>query len=208
MRPLARIALVALAAVLPLSALAQPTPSVPSLSAAEVSRLNAGEILVAVIPGELPVGDALGVLDAPPEQVLEVIRDFPRHSEFMRDMALSEIVGQEGEFTLQHGITDTPWPMADREWTLRTWSGPLEVDGVDCLISRWAYIPGSGNLVDTQGYWLLIPWGDDGSKTLMRYHIMVDLGTWLPNFLLEWSTENLLPERINGIRSQLGRPSL
>jgi hypothetical protein len=182
---------------------AQPTPSVPSLSSDQVNRLEAGEILVSVLPGAVPVGDALGVVNAPPARVLEVIRDFPRHSEFMNDMALSEVVGQEGEYTLQHGITDTPWPMADREWTLRTWTGEIEVDGVPCLISRWDYVPGSGNIVDTEGYWLLIPWAEDGSRTLLRYHITVDLGTWLPDFLLEWSTENMLPARINGIRSQL-----
>ena len=184
-------------------ALGQHAPSIPSLSNDQISRLNQGEILIDVIPGEVPVGDVLGVIDAPPEALHAIIADVSRHDEIFADTSLSEVVGQDGEYLLQHGITDTPWPMADREWTLRAWSGPMEVEGLAVLVSTWEYVPDSGNIVDTEGYYLLIPWGDDGSKTLLRYHIMVDLGTWLPDFLLEWSTENMLPDQVRALRAQI-----
>lgn len=185
------------------TAYAQPTPSIPSLSQAQVERLNRGEVLVEVVEGAVPVGDAIGVIDAPPEAVFALVSDFSRHQEFFDDTALSEVVGQDGEYELHHGITDTPWPMDDREWTLRAWNGSTEVDGMQVFVSTWDYVPDSGNIVDTEGYYLMIPWGDDGSKTLLRYHISVDLGTWLPDFLLEWSTENMLPDQIEALRAQL-----
>jgi hypothetical protein len=185
------------------AAYAQPTPSIPSLSQAQVERLNRGEVLVEVVEGEVPIGDAIGVIDAPPEAVMALVSDFARHSEFFDDTAVSEVVGQDGEYELQHGVTDTPWPMDDREWTLRAWHGTMEVDGLQVLVSTWEYVPDSGNIVDTEGYYLMIPWGDDGSKTLFRYHISVDLGTWLPDFLLEWSTENMLPNQVEALRAQL-----
>lgn len=196
------LVVLAVSQLLALSALAQPTPSIPSLSNDQINRLNNGEILVDGIIGEAPVGDAMGVIDAPPEQVMALIRDFERHSEIFDDIALSELVGRDGEYTIHHGITNTPWPMADREWTLRAWGGAMEVDGMPVLVSTWEYIPGSGNIVDTGGYWLCMPWGD-GSKTLVRYHIMVDLGSWLPDFLIEWSTENMLPNKINAVRDHI-----
>jgi hypothetical protein len=186
-----------------LPALAQPTPSVPSLSQEQVDRLNLGEILVDLNTElEPPVGDALGVIDASAEACFAIISDFSIQSTWVEDIILSEVTGEEeGGIVLTRGITDTPWPMEDRVWSNRTWNGQTEVDGVMVYVSWFDYIPGSGNLEDVEGYWLLIPWGDDGSKTLLRYHIAIDLGTPMPDFLLNWGTENMLPTRVMGLRS-------
>lgn len=178
-------------------------PSIPSLSGDQVSRLNAGEILIDTVQGPAPIGDVMGIISHSPETVMTLVANFELHSEFYDDVSFSETVGQEGDYHLLHGITDTPWPMDDREWVLRAAGAPTQVDGVDVILSTWAYIPDSGNLVDTQGYYLAIPWGNDGSKCLLRYRIQVDLGTWLPDFLLTWSQENFLPNKIRNIQSWL-----
>lgn len=181
-------------------ALAQMTPSIPSLSADQVSRLNNGEVILDSVEGAAPIGEALGVINYSAEAVMEVIRDFESYPEFMSDMAMAEIVGQDGEFFLCHGITDTPWPMDDREWTIRASGGHTQVDGVDVILSTWTYV--EGNIVDTEGYWLAIPWGD-GSQTLLRYRLQIDLGTWLPDFLMAWAQESYLPSKITNIRARL-----
>jgi hypothetical protein len=195
--------------LLPLSlpALSQTPPEIPSLSQDEVSRVNRGEVIVNVIEGAIPVGDAIGVIDATPQAVMAVLADIDHQEDIFDDTSLSEVVGHDGDYILQHGITDTPWPMADREWTIRVWQGPMEVDGMQVLVSTWDYVPGSGNLVDTHGYYLLVPWGDQGQQTLLRYHISVDLGTWLPRFLLDWSTENMLPDQITALRRAVAAPA-
>jgi len=186
-----------------LPVLAQPTPVIPSLSQDQVDRLNAGEVLVDLNADlDPPVGDAIGVIDAPPEAVFAIVSDFARQSSWLDDVTLSEVVGEEeGGIVLCHGITDTPWPMEDREWTNRTWNGQMEVDGVPVYVSNWVYVPGSGNLEASEGYWLMVPWGDDGSKTLLRYYLVIDLGTPMPDFLLNWGSENMLPTRITGLRA-------
>lgn len=188
--------------VVPAAGWAQMTASIPSLSQDQVNRLNNGEIIIDVVEGAAPIGDAMGVIDHSPEAVMNLIRDFNTHSTFMNDIALSEIVGNDGDGVLCHGITDTPWPMDDREWTIRAEGGPTQVDGIDVHLSTWSYVAGSGNIDDTTGFWLAMPWGD-GSRTLLRYRLQVDLGTWLPDFLLTWSTENFLPEKITSLRARL-----
>ena len=187
-----------------LPALAQPTPTVPSLSQDQVDRLNAGEVLVD-LNAELtpPVGDALGIIDATPEAVYAIVADFANQSTWVDDVTLSEVVGEEeGGIQLCHGITDTPWPMEDREWTNRVWNGQMDVDGVPAYVSNWVYVPGSGNLGHSEGYWLMFPWGEDGSKTLLRYYLVIDLGTPMPDFILNWGSENMLPTRVTGLRGQ------
>ena len=180
-----------------------PPPAIPSLSGTQVERLNSGEVLVEVVNGDIPIGDVLGVVDAPAQQVLDVIMDFNHYTDFMPNMSASEIVSQDGQDYVCSGITDTPWPMDDRIWTINAWAGARDIEGISALVSTWDYVPGSGNLEDTEGYWLLLPWGDDGSKTLVRYYLMADLGTWLPDWLLNWATENMLPSMITAIRARL-----
>ena len=182
---------------------AQTTPSIPSLSGGQVELLSAGEIVVDVVEGAAPIGDVMGVINFTPEQVFEVVADFDKHGEFMSDLALAEVTGLDGEARLCHGITDTPWPMDDREWIIRAEGSATQVDGVDVYLVAWTYVEGSGNLIDTTGYWLMMPWGADGSQTLLRYRLQVDLGTWLPDFLLSWSTENFLPFKVTDVRNRL-----
>lgn len=180
------------------------TISVPSLSNDQINRLNNGEVLVDVVSGEVPVGDAMGVVDAPAAQIIDVIRDFANYKEWMGDIEESDVLEDDGDNNyVCRGETDTPWPMENRVWTVNAWGGETQIDGLDVLVSVWSYVPDSGNLNDTQGYWLLIPWGDNGEKTLVRYHLRVDLGTILPDFLLEWSTENFLPAKVNDLRSRV-----
>ena len=185
------------------SAIAQQTPEIPSLSNDQVTRLNSGEILVEVVASERPIGDVLGVVDAPAQQVLDVITDFDHYTEFMPNMGASSIIERDGDTYVCSGITDTPWPMDDRIWTIRAWAGPQEIGGINALVSTWDYVPDSGNLVDTEGYWLLLPWGDDGSQTLVRYYLMADLGTWVPDVILNWATENMLPDMITAIKERV-----
>lgn len=182
---------------------AQMTPSIPSLSGDQLDRLSTGEILIDTVEGAAPIGDVMGIVDHTPREVMELIRDFDKYHEFMSDISVSEVVSQEGNEYLCHGITDTPWPMDDREWVIQATGGPTQVEGVDVILSTFFYVPDSGNLVHTEGFWLAIPWGEDGSKTLLRYRIQVDLGTWLPEFLINWSTENFLPNKIHDIRARL-----
>lgn len=182
------------------SAFGQPPPDIPSLSADQVERLERGEVLVEVVNQDIPRGDVLGVVQAPPDEVMEVLRDFGRHADLMDDVVSSEVLGTDGDHMLCKGLTDTPWPMDDREWVIRQWFGEVDLGGLRVLANTWDYVPDSGNINDTEGYWLLLPWREDNSQTLVRYVITVDLGTWLPDFLLSWSTENMLPGRIEALR--------
>lgn len=182
---------------------AQMEPEIPSLSQDQVARLNAGELITDVVDQEVAIGDVMGVVDHPPEAVMLLLADFGTHSEFMSDLTLSEVVGNEGEDMLLHGITDTPWPMDDREWVNRARGGATTLNGVEVGLATFDYVPGSGNIEDARGYWLALPWGDDGSKTLLRFRVQIDLGSWLPDFLKDWGTENFLPVKITDVRARL-----
>ena len=184
-------------------AFAQPAPAVPSLSGEQIERLNGGEILVSVTVDGAMTSDVIGVLEAPAEQILAIVDDFGSYTEFMPDSAVSEVVGTDGEYRLCHGVTDTPWPVEDREYTLRVTSGPQTVDGMEVLVNTWTYVPDSGNIANTEGYWILVPWGDDGTSTLVRYFTIADMGIPLPEFLVTWASEDMLPGYLEALRGRI-----
>ena len=70
-------------------ALAQHDPSVPSLSNSQIERLNRGEVLIDVVSGEVPYGDAIGVINAPAGPVMEVIRSQGDPCRAMEEIGLS-----------------------------------------------------------------------------------------------------------------------
>lgn len=184
-------------------AIAEMAPTIPSLSRDQVDRLNSGEIIIDVVESAAPIGEAVGVIDASPETVMRIIEDFESYPEFMADVTTAEIRGEEGDVRLLYGVNDTPWPMDDRDWVVRAHGGPIQLEGIDVIAAYWDYVPGSGNIENTSGYWLAMPWGADGSQTLLKYRVMVDLGTWLPDFLKTWATENFLPSKISSIRERV-----
>jgi hypothetical protein len=184
-------------------AFADMTPAMPALSNAQVESLNGGEIITSVVEGATPEGDAMGVVNASAETIARILEDFAAYPQWMEDQPTAEVRSEENGVRRCYGVTDTPWPMDDRDWEVFAQGGPQQMDGVDVILLTWQHVPGTGNVVDTQGYWLLIPWGADGSQTLVRYRLRVDLGTWLPDFLMSWATENFLPNKIENLRSRV-----
>ena len=178
-------------------------PSIPSLSQDQVDRLNAGEVIIDVVDQRVAIGDAMGVIDHPPEPTIRVLEDFNTHSTFMSDLIVSEVRGEENGDLLCYGVTETPWPMDNRDFMNRARGGPTYIDGIQVILVLFEYVEGSGNIADARGWWMALPWGEDGSKTLLRFRVQIDIGSWLPDFLKNWGTEHFLPVKITDIRSRV-----
>jgi hypothetical protein len=58
-------------------------------------------------------------------------------------------------------------------------------------------VKGSGNITDTAGGWTLTP--IDANTTLAYYHVHADIGTWLPQWLLNMANRSTLPDVINAM---------
>ena len=142
-----------------------------------------------VVTGEVTKAEIVGVVDAPLEEVLAVVLDCERTSEWFPAILESRRVGSHADGSVCEGRTAAPWPVAPRSWTIDVSSYPSRVDGVDTWVVPFAYVQGSGNLDEMYGGYHLQRLGD---RTLVSYEAWLDLGFWMPEFLVSWGTKTIL----------------
>lgn len=153
---------------------------------------SAADVRVEVDPGRLNRGLVAGVVDAPIEQVVAVVEDCEGFDQWFPDMIDTRPTGVDR----CRGATNLPWPLADRQWEVSTGTRVELVDGVETWILPFEYVEGSGNLVEMRGEYRL---SRIGSQTRVEYEAWIDVGFWVPECLLSWATERLLPGMVDGL---------
>ena len=193
--------------LLPVGVLAQAyeTPTPARLSAEEMAAVSAGEFVIRTRRGQLNRGEVIGVVDAPIAQVWEVILDFDRYASWMDQLEVTRTLRHEGDVRICEGITRVPFPIRNRYWHVRVEGGARMVGGQTHYVGTWSYIPGTGNVEDTFGYWYVTPMPDAPERTLVKYVLLADLGIWVPNAILAWGTRRLLPSVMGGLRDEVAR---
>lgn len=173
----------------------------------ERARLLAGEILVTLEhepDQKLKRGVALARVEAPAEQVFEVVTDHQGFAQFLPYVARAEIRAEEegarGSGVVVYQLLDLPFPLEDRYYE-------VEVDRLAeparCFESRWHYVPGSGNIDDTFGRWEVLADGD--ASTLLAYVAWVDPGGLIPSWAYNWASRRALPRILTSVRDEAVR---
>ena len=148
--------------------------------------------------------DALGddLIEAPVDVLAAILVDYPHVPDWAPASRDFEILEHSGDEYVISGVTAIPWPISDRHWHMRSVSGWESVDGRDVFVYRFQYIPGTGNIEDSNGYWLLMPMPDEPDVTYVRYVVHADPGLAIPNVIIRWVTRSALPDLIDGLRER------
>lgn len=179
---------------------ASPYDIIPfALTAAEQRQVARGDVIAKIVPleGTGQSGVAIGTIAAPIDEVIKGIQDVKEHTKYFPRLMEASIVSSNGNERVVHQKIDVPFPLQDRYYNITTTfsrsSAPRDVFQL-----TWKYVQGSGNIVDTTGGWTLTP--IDANTTLAYYHVRADIGTWLPQWLLNIANRSTLPDVINGMR--------
>lgn len=184
---------------------AQPRVSLPELSTEELAELIGGDVQVDVrVDGPTIRADIVGVVDAAPARVFAVIRDFAGQENWVPDLYDASVVESSGNVVVGEGNTRLPWPLSDRQWRLRIVSSEETLEGQPALVARWTLVPDFGNMVQNEGYWLVLPVADDPSRSLVRYRFVANAGISAPDGVERRATRRMLPGIIEGLRRQAG----
>ena len=160
--------------------------------------LDSGEVRVEV--AEVAGGGrevcGIAVLDAPLEDIALVLKEADTYEEFMPHVKASELsVDSEGE-RLNSQRLDLPFPLNDRHYTVRLRERSLADHGWEL---SWQYVEGSGNVDDTQGSWLLQPWGD---ATLLTYRTITDPGGMIPKWVSGRISKRTFPKLVRAVEKR------
>ena len=186
--------------------IAYEAPTLADLSAAQLQRArDNGEKFTDVAPaGEVNRGEVIGVIRAPVDELAVIVRDYENIPLWSEAMVYATVTSDDGRTQIVEGETKLPWPLTNRQWRIRSVYGANTVEGSSAWTNVWTHEGGFGNIDDTYGYWLLYPYPGDAGYTVVKYVINADPGLWLPDFVLNWATERVLPELLQGLERRHG----
>lgn len=167
-------------------AVAAPLPEVgplPSLvrfipNSDQRAQLEQGTIITTAVRGDNFRLQAAGIINAPPELVWEILQDYDRTNVWAPDMAECRTIARQGRRLHVFSRNSAPWPISDPQAELVVDHEDIVMDGVRVLTQRWTMVPDTGNVSVNDGFWLLEPWGEDGSQTMA--HQMIWLAPHVP----------------------------
>ncbi len=178
---------------------AQPVEA-PKLSAADRQKLEASGVVVR----ELKPTDnrgvsavALGVVDAPPDEVWPVVRDCEHFSKFLPSTKASARKEEHGDSVCFDEIS-LPFPLTN------LWADTKSVarqEPAGHYQREWTLVRGTYRR--NRGAWTVVPWGEAGAQSLVSYFIDSDPSMAVPDFLLRSAQTGSLPQVIAGLRKRV-----
>ncbi len=208
---LARLAALSFVAVALLlissSAVASETPEMADLSDEQIAQIERGEIIIDVEQGEsINRGVIVGIVQDPLRDVVPLVAqcwEYAAYRDVVENTRLEDRVEDEEGVIVCSGTAKTPFPASDRHGHFRVHNRTEHLNGQRAFVSNFDYVKDSGNLEDMFGYWVLTPYGPNDEHTLLKHVLNVDIGGWIPSFLIRWATRRTLPGTVTSMRQYL-----
>ncbi|RDV40039.1 hypothetical protein DV096_05640 [Bradymonadaceae bacterium TMQ3] len=178
-----------------------------NLSDSQRARIERGEVLVSLQQNDdVNRGVATGIIQAPMRDVVPLVEECWKYGDWRDNIKDTALISRSSdERVVCAGTAKVPFPARDRDGHFNVHNHTRDLGGVESFVSTFSYIEGSGNLGDMFGYWVLQPYGPNNEHTLMRHVLNVDIGGWLPDFLVRWATRSTLPDMVIGARAYLNK---
>jgi hypothetical protein len=150
---------------------------------------------------------ATGMIDAPPEKVWAVIRDYDSYTKRMPYTEVAKVISrQEGDKSLVfYSVVSAPL-VSKRDFVIRildesTWDGTKGFFKASWTTSDQGP-PETKDIVRVKvndGYWLLEP-REEGKKTFATYWLYTDPGGSVPKWLVNRANSGAVPDVFKAVR--------
>jgi uncharacterized protein YndB with AHSA1/START domain len=183
-----------------------PPPLPPPPGAAEAARLASGEVLLASRPAApRPLAEEIGrgIFDAPPERVFAAVTDFAHYQEWVPFVHRSDAAPLSDGSVVSFQSLTLPFPLGRRYYKIRARHEVSGEGGGRAWRAWWRYVPGTGNVADHYGWWVLVPFG--GGRTLGTCALYTEPGRGLPAWAVHRGTAETMPYVFSGLRQQVRR---
>jgi hypothetical protein len=202
-------ALFALELIGALASLPAPTPPPASDGAWRVVKVVDG-VTLKQAPSSLPAapwGMGEGEVAAPLARVVAHLTDFGGLTRFIPRLETARVIQKSGDQAVVYFRFDLPWPISDRDWTVRYRFGG---DGAGGFRMQWVDANelgppprGTVRVSPVRGAWELTPTGR--GTTLVRYVFLAQLGGHLTRGIIEQTVWKQPLQTIVGVRRAVSR---
>lgn len=151
--------------------------------------------------GKPQEGVGRGLIAAPPERVFRAVTDVEHWSEFMPFLEASDARPQPDGSVVSAQRLALPFPLGDRHYRIRFHSRVERTGQGTVWHADWSYVPGSGNLADLHGKWILTA---AAGGTLAVCRIWTDPGS-VSSRLMDRATAKSIPWIFDGLRQHVRR---
>jgi START domain-containing protein len=196
----------ALPALLTFALLASPDAGPGWVKAAENDGI---QVFTRNKPGtEVQEVKAVGTVDAPPESVWKIVRDYPKYTERMPFTEVATVVANEGDGKIIWFYSRIAAPLVSkRDYTLKILDESEWKDGQGFLRTSWSVDPTKGpaptdgvvRLKTNDGFWMMEP-QEGGKKTLVTYYLFTDPGGSLPKWMVNQANRSSVPDVLKALR--------
>ncbi len=151
-------------------------------------------------------GEAVGEIAKPLDAVIAHVIDFQGAKKFIPRVAEIRELHRGTDEAVVYYRFDLPWPVSDRDWTVRYRYGRPTPSSFEMVWSEANDLgPPPGKAVRVQvarGFWLLT--ATDHGTTQARYVFMTEFGGHLPRSVAEQTAWRQPLATIQGVRKALG----
>ena len=168
---------------------AQKLGSPPKLSEKQQATVDEGEIVIREVKatGEGKHYEAIGIIKAPPKDVMAYLKDFKAFVGPMPNL-------KKIEFAWEGNVAHV------KQWlkiALTTVFYNLNIAHYGDSVIEWEFV--EGDIKDTTGYYKFYPRAE-GKETLIVYNVYTDAGMAVPQFIINQLTKSSMPGVIEAIR--------
>ncbi len=161
--------------------------------------------------GDVKEMKAIGLIDASPQEVWKIIRDYENYPKAMPYTELAKVVATEGDGKVIWFYSVINAPLVDRrDYVIKLTDESDWKEGKGQLKVSWTAWNEKGdkqvaekeNMVRVKlndGSWTLEP-REDGKKTFATYYVYTDPGGSLPKFIVNKANGTAVPEVFNAIK--------
>jgi Polyketide cyclase / dehydrase and lipid transport len=189
-------------------ALTAPPATPPPPTAAEAARMASGEVLLGsreVGPRSLAEELGRGIVEAAPERVFAALVDLAHYQEWVPFVKRSDAAPQGDGSVIGFQSLDLPFPLGNRYYKIRARSSVEGQGRARVWRLWWSYVPGTGNVADHHGWWVLVPDGTGAGRTLAACALYTDPGGGVPAWAAHRGTAMTMPYVFSGLRQQVHR---
>lgn len=158
----------------------------------------------------LPIFRGVATVDGGAYEILAVLDDISRFTEWMADCTAARIVKGLGELDrIEYNRVAAPWPVADRDVTIRSWievsaaKGDIMARFSSVSVPEAKPVAGVVRMPRLQGFYHLEP--IDAGHTKVTYQVDADPGGLLPDWLVKLTSRKLPIDTLVKLKQQVAK---